>query len=207
VSQPKLRILYSKGVDIQEIDAALKGAKRFSEFGLMCEHALVGRKRKESYPARDVYAGEKIVKLIYSDGPLLRASDLNSETFIGARRTKSVFGLGITNRLILQTPESESGKPYESIEIACPGRSGIFSVFRLRTFPDQEHLRAMEILGTRMIGRIFGRNERCEDPECIMGGFTDANDFLYRFVRQPRDLCILCAQTISVFISSIGRQD
>ena len=204
--QPALKILYPKGVTQEEVGAALKGVKdRFSSFGLMCEAAIVGPGRTGSVPARDVYSGEKLVTLITSDSPLIMALDLHGDTIMGAFRTKSVFGLGITGRQLHQMPENESGKAEPRIGSSYTGRSGIISIFKIRTFPEDERVKAIGIASAHEIGHILGRNGHCENPVCLMGENHDTEDFLVRFVRQTRELCDECGRTIERSIISFGR--
>jgi|GEM_PF-3388621 len=204
---PTLRILYPKGVTQAEVDAVLKGVGRFSAFGLKCEAAMVGPKRGESIAARDVFSGEKLVDFITSDASeplLLRVLDLHSETVMAAFRKKSVFGLAITDRPLIEMPETESEIAGKKIGIGYPKRGAIISIYALRTLPDDVRMEAMEIASAHEAGHVLNRQGHCKSAGCIMRGNERLDDFIQVFVRQTCDLCADCADKIRGFVSSVG---
>ena len=137
----------------------------------------------------------------------MQALDLHTETIMSAFREKSVFGLGITGQTLLQIPENGCGEAERMIGIAYPTRSAILSISLLKTLPEEERPRAIEIAAAHEAGHVLGRSGHCDNAGCIMRANEHFDDFVRMFVKQTCELCDDCARTISAFISSVGRHE
>ncbi len=206
MTQPTLRVLHSNGISRIEADAAVRGVNRFSSFGLKVDVASVWTGKDGAKSAGDVYSGKRLVELVTADAPIVQALDLHCENILAMfGKEKTVFGLGITNRNLLQMPDNSAGKASTILGTSYTGRSGIMSLFALKAFPDIE-IAAIEALAARVAGNILGVKGKCNTRGCLMGDYQDANDFVRRFARLARDLCDECSRTIQRFIT-IGHHD